>query len=227
MFETTNHKSFIQIPTGRDLIKSIGNGSVKKSTVKWVTQNGIHLDDPLFFPYDLDNTICKSSDIQDLGNKYYDFCWCIFRDSHLSHYFLLFEDGIPVSIVYLDKYFGVKIIPFGDLILVVSKKGYVIAINLSTHQPVAICPLSTVEEFRDWIWKLNDVRIDGEYQIWANGEFKENSLFIRESSTGDTSEYFLDIRDYSITFEEKADRKYTFDDEEWKSLKEKKLSRLF
>lgn len=223
----SNNKSFISIPTGREVGRGILEGIIKKSTVRWNNQNGLHLDSPLFFPYYLDDPICKSSDIKDLNHSYYDFSWCIFQDSHSSNYFLLFEDGNPKSIVYLDKYFGIKIIAFEDLILIVCKKGHVVSINLSTLIPIFIGPISSVEPYNDWVWNLGEIKIDGEYQLFTSGEFKNNSLFIREYSTGKTVEYFLDIRDYEIDFIEQPDRTFSFDNYTWESLKENKKSRIF
>lgn len=224
---TTENKSFITIPTAREIVKKISECVIKKSSVKWFNQNHLHLDAPLFFPYDLDDPICKSSDIKELGHSYYDFCWCIFKDSHSSHYFLLFEDGEPVSIVYLDKYFGVEIISYEDIILVICRKGQVVSINLSTNEPIFIGPISTNPQFQNWIWNLGEIKIDGEYQVYTSGDFKGNSLFIRESSSGKTLEYFLDIRDYQINFKSDPDRIFTLNTDEWNLLKENKLSRLF
>lgn len=221
------HKSFISIPTGREIIKCISEGLIKRSTVRDLHINNIHMDSPLFVPYDLDDPICKSSDIIDLDHPYYDFCYCLFKDSHHSNYFLLFEDGKPKSIVYIDKYFGTKIISFEDIIIILSKKGQLVVINLSTLVPIFIGPLSGIETYKDWIWNLGEIKIDGEYQIFTSGEFKENSLFIRESSTGKTVEYFLDIREHKIEFESNPDRNFKFDMDEWNYLKEKKISKIF
>lgn len=224
---TANNKSFISIPTGREILKKISEGLVNKSSVKWYSNNGIHTDSPLFFPYYLDDPICKSSDIVDLGHPYYDFCWCKFKDSHSANYFLLFEDGDPVSIVYLDVYFGVQIIHYEDIILIICKKGHVVAINLSTLKPIFIGPISQNPQFQNWIWNLGDVRIDGEYQVHCSGDFKNNSLFIRESTTGKTVEYFLDIRDYEVDFVSEPDRFFTFDSSEWDTIKSNNTERIF